>query len=59
MPIPLPNRRPPRRESFALKSMFVASALLLAGFMLAREEFRFSAPASSLSETEATLRLAR
>ena len=60
MPIFLPSRPPhPPRESFALKSMFVASALLLAALVLASEEFRLSAPVQSLSEAEAALRLGR
>jgi hypothetical protein len=61
MPILLPPRRPdktPARESFLLKSMLVASALCVGALMVASAEFRFSPPAHSLSETEATLRLA-
>jgi hypothetical protein len=61
MPIALPSRRTgptPGRESFLLKSMLVASALVVATLLVANEEFYFSAPGHSLSETEAALHLA-
>jgi hypothetical protein len=59
MPILLPPRRPkPARESFLLKSMLVASALFMGSLLVAHQEFNFSAPGHSLSETEAALRLA-
>ena len=53
MPIPVIPRRPPakpRRESFLLKSMLVASALFVGALVMANEEFYLSAPGHSLSE---------
>ena len=61
MPILLPPRRPEtgtKRESFLLKSMLVASALVMGSLLVASQEFNFSSPGKSLSETEAALRLA-
>jgi len=61
MPISLPRRRAdakPAGESFLLKSMLVASALAVGTLLAANEEFQFSAPHHSLSETEAALHLA-
>ena len=61
MPTFLPPRRPdttPARESFLLKSILVASALFMGALLVASEEFNFSSPGHSLSETEAALRLA-
>ena len=58
MPISLPSRRSnakPAAESFLLKSMLVASALFVGTLVVAATEFNFSAPAHSLSETEAAL----
>ncbi len=60
MSTPFVARKPraePQRESFILKSILVASALFLAALVLANEEFYLSAPAHSLSEVEAALRL--
>lgn len=60
MPISLPPRRPDAKaaqESFLLKSVLIASALLMAGLLVVTEEFYFSSPAQSLSEAEAALRL--
>ena len=61
MPIALPPRRAakPPRESFLFKSVLVASALFIGCLIVVNAEFSFSAPAHSLSETEATLRLSR
>jgi hypothetical protein len=54
MPILLPPRRPkPARESFLLKSMLVASALLVCAVAAVRAEFELSSPGRSLSEVEA------
>ncbi|MBV9259972.1 MAG: hypothetical protein JO205_01240 [Pseudolabrys sp.] len=47
-----------RTESLALKSFLVISALMLGSLVVVAQEFFFSAPAFSLSETEAALRLA-
>ena len=60
MPIALPPR--PRattaaRESFLFKSMLVASVLFVGSLLVVNAEFSFSAPAHSLSETEAAARL--
>lgn len=60
MPIMLPPRRTdakPARESFLFKSTLVASVLFIGSLLAANAEFSFSAPAHSLSETEAALRL--
>ena len=60
MPIALPPRRTdakPARESFLFKSMLMASVLFVGSLLVANIEFSFSAPAHSLSETEAALRL--
>lgn len=60
MPIALPPRRASKsatRESFLFKSMLVASALFFGSLLAVNAEFSFSAPAHSLSETEAALRL--
>jgi hypothetical protein len=60
MPNLLPTGRPRAavaRESLLLKSALVGSALLLASLLVATQEFYFSAPARSLSEIEAALRL--
>jgi hypothetical protein len=60
MPITLPPRRTdamPARESFLFKSMLMASVLFVGSLLVANVEFSFSAPAHSLSETEAMLRL--
>lgn len=60
MPSALPKR--PRattaRESLLLKSALIGSGLLLISLLMAMQEFYLSAPARSLSETEAALRLA-
>ena len=54
-----PRPRPkPERESFLLKSVLVASALLVASFVMVNQEFYMSAPGHSLSEAEISLRLA-
>ena len=61
MPIALPPRRTaakPARESFLFKSMLMASVLFVGSLLVTNVEFSFSAPAHSLSETEAALRLA-
>jgi hypothetical protein len=61
MPIFLPPRRPEtgaKRESFLLKSILVASALVMGSLLVASQEFNFSSHGKSLSETEAALRLA-
>ncbi|MBV8792373.1 MAG: hypothetical protein JO237_10000 [Pseudolabrys sp.] len=59
MPLPpLPMRAQARTESLALKSFLVISALMLGSLVVVAQEFFFSAPAFSLSETEAALRLA-
>jgi hypothetical protein len=60
MPISLPPRRTaakPAGESFLLKSMLVVSALFVGTLLAASQEFYFSSPGHSLSETEAALRL--
>ena len=60
MPIALPPRRTVAkhaRESFLFKSLLVASVLFAGSLLAANAEFSFSAPAHSLSETEAALRL--
>ncbi len=60
MPVALPPRRAvanTTQESFLLKSMLVASALFVGTLLVVNAEFTFSAPAHSLSETEAALRL--
>ncbi len=60
MPTALPPRRAdvkPARESLLLKSMLLASVLFVGSLLAANIEFCFSAPAHSLSETEAALRL--
>lgn len=61
MPIILPPRRAaqPPRESFLFKSVLVATALFAGCLIVVNAEFSFSAPAHSLSETEAKLRLSR
>jgi len=41
-----------------LKSALIGSGLLFISLLVAKQEFYFSAPARSLSETEAALRLA-
>jgi hypothetical protein len=56
--VPRPARSRPSGESFTLKALLVVSALILSGLLLVQEEFYFSSPAHSLSETEAALRLA-
>ena len=58
MRIPQTPRPAPPRESFALKSVLVASALFLGAFVIAELEFYVSRPAHSLSEAEAMLRTA-
>lgn len=61
MPISLPPRAARAtvaHESFLFKSMLVASALVLGCLIIVNAEFSFSAPAHSLSETEAAMRLA-
>lgn len=60
MPINLPPRpaaTAAARESFLFKSMLVASVLFVGSLLAANAEFSFSAPAHSLSETEAALHL--
>jgi hypothetical protein len=53
---PLRQRRPePQAESFALKTLLVGSALLLAAMVMVEMEFYISAPAHSLSEAETAL----
>jgi hypothetical protein len=54
---PRQTKRPAEQqpESFALKSVLVASALLLAAMVMVEMEFYVSAPAHSLSEAEVTL----
>jgi len=58
--IPPRGQRKPERgpgvESFAFKSMLVASALFFAAIVMVEMEFYVSAPAHSLSEAEVTLR---
>lgn len=59
--IPQTPRQPdaaPASESFAFKSILVASALFLAAFVMVELEFYISQPAHSLSEAEVTLRAA-
>jgi hypothetical protein len=57
--MPLPPRRPePQAESFALKTVLVASALLLTAMVMVEMEFYVSAPAHSLSEAETALPMA-
>lgn len=62
MPTNLPPRLPSpaqiARKGLALKSLLVVSALFLASLVIASMEFYCSAPSHSLSETEASLRLA-
>lgn len=65
MRVPItPMRRPtrPKREapaeSFAFKSLLVASALFVCTIVMVEMEFYVSAPAHSLSEAEVTLRIA-
>jgi hypothetical protein len=61
--MPLPPRRPrkrepqsaPHAESFVLKTVLVASALLLCAMVVVEMEFYVSAPAHSLSEAEVML----
>jgi hypothetical protein len=48
----------PQAESFALKTVLVASALLLAAMVMVEMEFYISAPAHSLSEAEVALPMA-
>ncbi len=51
-----PECRPePQAESFALKTLLVASALLLCAMVMVEMEFYVSAPAHSLSEAEVML----
>ena len=58
MPIALPPRLKPPRESFLLKSMLVVSALFFSALVMATQEFYMSAPGHSLSEAEVELRVA-
>jgi hypothetical protein len=59
MPLsPLPGRPISSRESLTFKALLVASALFLGSLVVATQEFYFSAPGYSLSETEAALPLA-
>jgi hypothetical protein len=51
-PRPTKRRPEPPAESFALKTVFVASALLLCAMVMVEMEFYISAPAHSLSEVE-------
>ena len=54
------SRLPPRSrrgESLTLKSLMIASVLFLGSLVVVAQEFFFSRPAASLSETEAALRL--
>lgn len=56
-PLPPLRRRKaePQTESFALKTVLVASALLLCAVVMVEMEFYVSAPAHSLSEAEVAL----
>lgn len=59
MPVPaLPPRRKaePPTESFAFKSVLVASALFVAAIVMVEAEFYVSAPSHSLSEAEVAIR---
>jgi hypothetical protein len=62
-PLPPRQRRPepqndPNAESFALKTVLVASALLLTTMVMVEMEFYVSAPTHSLSEAETALPMA-
>lgn len=48
----------PKPESFALKTLLVASALVLCAMVMVEMEFYVSAPAHSLSEVETAMPMA-